>query len=1077
MKHHFYLMLLLMIGTTSMLWGEIKFDRISLSDGLSQSTVYCITQDDQGFIWIGTQDGLNRYDGYNFLIYKNDPFDSTSLSDNYITSLLHDKTGNLWIGTFGGVLNKFNPANGTFTRYQLAGSAIRTIHEDRREDGRYLWLGTSGGGLVRFEMSSGEIIRFLHDPQDENSISNDRVWSISECPQGDLWIATNGGGLNQFIRNEGRFVHYRHNPRQPESLSSDMLRSIHWDRAGTLWIGSDGRGFSRMESASEGKAVFTHYFYHPANRDGVSSGFIWDILEDHNGNIWLATRDGGLCQMIRESDDKVRFQWYRYDPADPKSLINNIIISLFQDRTGILWIAAFGGISKLNPNQAKFTHFKRNPSAEKGLSHSVVMSIYEDSGGDVWVGTFGGLNRLTLRYPPSGNNALQSLPAISAVRHYKHQPGKSTSLTENRIWTICEDGRENLWVGTLRGLNRFGPARKKITRYLQQSGDSTSLGSGRIWALARDGQGELWVGTDGGGLHRYLAESDNFQRWTHNATNPASISHNTIRAIYPENDSLLWIGTFGGGLNKLTWDSKKGQALFYAYQNDINNPESISSNRIFAIHRTKDGILWVGTDGGGLNRFDPQQETFSHFTERDGLPNNVVYGILEDDAGSLWLSTNNGLSRFDPSRRGSAAFRNYDVDDGLQHTEFNQGAYFQGKSGRMYFGGINGLNVFDPQTIQDNPRVPPLVFTDFKLFYESVPVSIENSDEPETDGELAKIQSRSLSNALQLTSNSEDAEEIILAYDENVFSFEFAALDYTNPAKNQYAYMLEGFDRDWIYSGNRRYASYTNLDGGSYIFRVKGSNSDRIWNETGIALRIRINPPFWKTWWFRLLSVLLVLGLLYLLYRNRVEKLLAMERTRLRISRDLHDEVSATLSSISYFAQAIHNAMPDDLPSSPRRFLGLITESAGEAQDAMNDIIWSINPQNDQWDKLVAKLRRYASDLLESRNIDYQMTIPDTFPAKTLGMERRRTFWLLFKEMVTNAARHSNCEKLAISLTFEGPLVRLVVADDGCGFQAGTPSDRNGLKNIAARAEMLAGDLKLETAPGEGTRWDLVFRL
>ena len=573
--------------------------------------------------------------------------------------------------------------------------------------------------------------------------------------------------------------------------------------------------------------------------------------------------------------------------------------------------------------------------------------------------------------------------------------------------------------------------------------DSTTIGSNRVWALLEDRDRTIWVGTDGGGLNRVIrTESGDprqvrFQRLVHDPKDLYSLSNNTIRAMI-EVEGDLWIGTFGGGLNRLDPVSMK----FTRYQNDIDDPASLSNNRIFSLLACREGYLWIGTDGGGLNRLDPRSGVFKHYIEKDNLPNNVVYGILEDEAGHLWLSTNNGLARFDPRNE---SFRNYDVDDCLQSPEFNQGAYFRGKSGRMYFGGINGLNIFYPAMVNDNPFTPPIVISNFKKFDESMSLA-GGSKQP-----------------LRIGPN------------ENFFSFEFAALDYTNPAKNQYAYMLEGFDADWIYSGNRRYASYTNLDGGTYTFRVKGSNSDRVWNEQGISLSIKVVPPFWKTWWFRLLGVVLLVGTVVLIYRNRVKKLLALERTRLRIARDLHDEVSATLSSISYFAQAIRNAMPDKLEELPRRFLGLITESATEAQDAMNDIIWSINPENDQWDQLLAKFQRFASDLFENRDIRYEMTLPEQLPVIRLNMEKRRGFWLIFKEMATNAARHSQASRIRIDISTKGRTVVLKVEDNGKGFDPAVPTSRNGVKNIHARAQALNGNLSLHTAVGSGTRWELTF--
>jgi len=414
-----------------------------------------------------------------------------------------------------------------------------------------------------------------------------------------------------------------------------------------------------------------------------------------------------------------------------------------------------------------------------------------------------------------------------------------------------------------------------------------------------------------------------------------------------------------------------------------------------------------------------------------------------DERENLWISTGRGIVRFDPSTH---ALRVFDVSDGLQSTEFLQGSCCKGKDGRMYFGGINGFNVFHPDSIRLNPTPPPVVITRFAVF----------DREPE------------LPRAIEAT------REIVLERNENFFSFEFAALDFTAPEKNRYAYRLEGFDRDWVMTGNRRLASYTNVDPGTYVFRVRGSNNDGVWSPDGAAIVVRVLPAFWETWWFRVLVAALLSGMAYGLYRYRVNQLLAVERTRERIARDLHDEISSILSGISYFSRSVHDDTGNSLSEKSSRFVSLIQRSSTEVLELLHDIIWSINPEGDEFANIVATLRRHASDLCESRSIRHAITIPHTPPRRKVSPEKRKNFWLVYKEMVTNAVRHSGCGEIAIGIEWDdNGTVHLRVSDDGHGFDPGGTNGRNGLKNIHARAKSLQGRLQLTTAPGAGTRWHL----
>jgi two-component sensor histidine kinase/ligand-binding sensor domain-containing protein len=804
--------------------GDIKFETITVNQGLSQSSIFSIIQDRQGFIWFGTQHGLNKYDGYNCVIYKYNKFDPYSLSDIFITSIYEDKSGIIWIGTDSGGLNKFNPETESFTHYahnpnhpdSLGANRVLSIYED--ESG-ILWIGTDGGGLNKFNRQTEQFTRYTHNTDDSGSLSNDTVLAIYEDSLGSLWIGTDGGGLNQFNPETGHFTHYTHDLTNPHSLSSNSVLSIYEDQTGKLWIGTKGGGLNQFNRQTEN---FTHYLQNPAYPDSLNHNTISAIVEDRFGNLWLATSSwygnsyGTALDKFNPKTEK--FTHYNHDFANPNSLNDDTVASILLDNSDILWIGtAFGGVNKLDLKSPKFEHYQHSPSNPNSLSDNRIMSIYEDREGGVWIGTVnGGLDKFERQ--------------TGKFTHYRHDSNNPNSLISDSVWSIYEDSDGMLWIGTFgSGLDKFNRQTGKFTHYQHEPHNPNSLSDNTVTSIYEDSKGMLWVGTFEGGLNKFDREIEQFTHYNHDPNIPNSLSDKNVWSIYEDQSGTLWIGTFAGGLNK--FDSQTGH--FKHYKNNPSNSNSLSHDRILSIYEYPSGTLWIGTYGGGLDKFDVATETFTHYTERDGLSDNGVIGILADDDGNLWISTDKGLSKFNPK---TETFRNYDVGDGLQGNEFDGvKAYLKTKDGKMFFGGLNGFNAFYPDQVKDNPHIPPIVITNFQKFNKDV----------------------KLDTAISST------KEIKLSYKDNFFSFEFAALDYTNPSKNQYAYKLEGFDKDWIYSGNRRYASYTNLDGGTYTFRVKGSNNDGIWNEEGTSIKIIITPPPWKTWWAYMLYGIALVSAVY----------------------------------------------------------------------------------------------------------------------------------------------------------------------------------------------------------------------
>jgi signal transduction histidine kinase/ligand-binding sensor domain-containing protein/DNA-binding NarL/FixJ family response regulator len=773
---------------------------------------------------------LNRYDGYDFKIYKHDANDPNSLSDNSIQVLTEDRSGDLWIGSWGSGLSKFDPDTEQFTRYQhnssdphsLSSDRVQAIYEDRAG---LLWVGTAGG-LNRLDRATNTFTHYKHDPDDPHGLSHDDVQAVYEDQTGSLWIGTNGGGLNRLDRDTGQFTHYRHDPADPHSLSNDRVGSIYEDHSGIIWIGTLGGGLNNFDPESE---LFTVYQHDSDDPNSLSNNLIRAIYEDQEGVLWIGGRGGGLNQFNRDTG---KFTRYQHDANDPRSLSHDGVVSVYGDQGGTLWIGTIGGgVNRLDRNRKPFALYHHNPADPGSLSNNDVRAIWEDQTGAVWIGTADGLNRF--------NRQVETGSASAQFTRYMHDRTDPYGLKGILLASIVEDRAWTLWIGTSeRGLIKLdresasGMDAGRFTQYQNDPSDPHSLSHNLVRSLYVDNSGTLWIGTFGGGLNRFDSETEKFIRYQRDPNNPNSLSDNSIMSILEDSSGELWIATLGG-LNRFVRDTEE----FVRYNHDPNDQNSLSHNSAVSVYEDHEGVLWVGTNGGGLNKFDRQNERFVHFTEKDGLPSGTVMGITEDDQGFLWLSTSQGLSKFGPRLE---TFRNYDAYDGLQSNQFNFNSLYKSSSGELFFGGVKGFNAFHPTDIKDNPTIPPIVITDFQLA--NKPVEIGG------DSVLKK--------------SIVGTDELILSHDDRVLSFEFAALNYLSPEKNRYRYKLEGFEEEWNEVGaDRRFVTYTNLDPGEYVLRVIGSNNDGVWNEEGTSIAITITPPWWGTTWFRGMVILGLVGL------------------------------------------------------------------------------------------------------------------------------------------------------------------------------------------------------------------------
>lgn len=885
--------------------AQIKFRRLTLEDGLSQSSVSCIEQDNRGFMWFSTQDGLNRYDGYEFKVYKHDPEDPYSLSNNRLQLCHRDQRGVLWFVTFDSVLHRHDPSTDRFYRYPLdvedplarRGANILKLYGDSAGN---LWIGTYGGGLVRYDPATNQLVYYRDDLDDaaKQGENDNRVYTVYEDRAGVLWFGT-GEGLVRYDPTEERFVRYPYEPRgyvgahDPHSLRSQFVRIIHEDRAGRLWIGTTYGGLHKLDRET---GEFIAYPFDVDDPAAFSGNTVRALHEDRFGQLWVAsaevTAEGtyahlGLERLDPETDKIVR---YPTDPADPCSLSHQAVRLIHEDRYGNLWLHTFrGGVDVYDWDTGCFNRYVHNPDNPESLSDDAVATFYNDAAGGVWIGTgAGGVNlydptwtkfthyRVSapqaergsnnsifgLYAPPSGidDRGRASVLWVSTTAGLNRWDRRSGTFTFYEIdpeipdlvpYAMLEDPPGTLWLGTGLGLHKAilpaeeAPDPKTLEFTLVLSRDK----HGSVMGIQPDGTGALWLGMYDVGLARFDPATEDVIYYKHDPEDANSLDDNAVRDVFDGRRGTFWIRT-ESGLDHFD----PATETFTHYRHDSENPQSLSGEVILAVYEDEAGVVWIGTTGDGLQRLDPATETFTTYREEDGLPNDVVYAILPDAEGNLWLSTNNGVSRFNPER---GAFRNYTRRDGLQSNEFNWKAYYLAPDGEMFLGGVNGLNAFYPEDIHDNPQMPSVFITGLQILNEPVEVTQNGG-------------------VLQRPVESTDA--ITLSHTDRMVSFEFAGLHYGMPDRNEYAYMLEGFDEGWNYIGNRRFAIYTSLPPGTYTFRVKACNGDGVWNEEGRSLVVTVVPPFWGTWWFRGLVGLILLGTVVGSYQLRVRSVEARSR-------------------------------------------------------------------------------------------------------------------------------------------------------------------------------------------------------
>lgn len=977
---------------------SFRMRRLTTDDGLSQSFVFCILKDSRGFMWFGTKEGLNKYDGYGFTVYRNDPANVNSIPSNYISALCEDRSGILWIGTALGGLCSYDRTRETFHRYQYNPSDHNSITSDRitsifEDSRRNLWIGTHRG-LNMMDPLRKKIRCFLHSAEDTSSVSDDDMQSISEDRNSNLWIATARGAdvLNYESNTFTRFVHVQDDP---GSLESNHVYTVLQASDGSLWFGTS-RSLDRYT-----KGKFTHYTIHDPKEQHYN---VTQIVEDPQGKLWLISN----FSLVRFDPRSSQYEFVREHPGTT---------TMYMDDTGILWLGTAGaGVDRFSTVGTRF-------ELHEGERIENVMF------GDI----------------------------ISRLDRFA---GKKFVYPDIHGQSFAEDSKDNIWISTVfDGLFCYDVRQKKFTRYQYRTDLEHRDVRRKIYFPYVGPSGRIWIGTRFG-----VAELDwRTGRFRYYPLYPEDYAFSNfdvlsgsydITCLSEDSSGVLWVGTPILGL--IRFDPANGSENSYTFRSD--DTTSLSSNFILSIEPDPfepSRYLWIGTDGGGMNKFDKKTGRAERFTVESGLPNNVVYGILADHSGKLWMSTNRGLCRFDPLTR---SLRVFDVQDGLQSNEFNRREFFRLRDGKMYFGGIGGVNAFYPDQVKDNAHIPPIVITGFKIFNLSV-----------TPGDHTGILSRPIT----------ATDTIMVDYRENILSFEFAALDYSIPLKNRYAYMLEGFDPDWIMGGTKRTATFTNLDPGKYVLHVKGSNNDGVWNEKGTSLVLIIKPPFWMTAWFRI-SVGLVLFLAvagafrYFELRKinertrRMEQETAIERERLRISKDMHDDIGSRLTQISLLSN-ITARNPQD-SANVEKNLEDISSTANEIVTALDEIVWAVNPKYDTVEDVMDYLAQFGATYLERANIECHVDLPAVETGIQVAAETRHNVFMVAKESLNNIVKYAGAKETWMRFDLSSNQLSLTIEDNGRGFDVDEVKKfSEGLNNMKRRMEEVGGTCEVTSQRGIGT--------
>lgn len=1012
-KKWFSLFLVAIQGAIAMGQAPVlHFEKITVQNGLSNNKVNCMVQDKRGFMWIGTNDGLNRFDGNSVSIFRNKPGDSTSLSGNIITDLLEDEAGVLWIATADGGLTRYDyrlpPAQQLKQYKHLPGDTnsipVNTINALLQDKAGYLWLATSGKGVIRLDKKTGQFHYLV------------RTWTrtiLDLCMdgQGTIWAGRQGGGLLQFNPNDFSYKTDKRYDDLYAKLPHVVVTALYCDKQQNMWYGSWDKQLYQFNKATQQEQVWGNNFV----PDVITS-----IAEDAKGWLWLGGKNNGV-QLL----DKASGQVYAFtqNPLQEGSLSDNTVNCIYIDKQGAVWVGTNKGININHPAQQQFVQTFLPEAKNNGLA-PLVYDFYKDAANNLWVGCSAGLY-----VQRNGQVGITHIPLT-----YKGSPLAVTHF--------FADSKGQLYLGTNYSVFLFNPTTYAINLLPNTEKDQVMnkiIESRVVSAVATNigGNPVLLVSPYGHFLSYYDFTAKQWVSRLDSAKNiirSFNIKDNLIHKLYKAPDGKIWLANTKEGLGE--WTNNPTPKIVF-YQNNPQQNTGISNNHVYDITADAQNNLWISTYGGGLNYFNTTSKVFTHLPASA----NLLEGIATDNLGNVWAVTNGHLQRYDTRTQATTTFTPPD----LEKSGGISGYIYKDNEGVMYVGGKNYFIRFNPAHIKTNNTPPDVFLTDFKIFNTSY-------------GHL-------LSNPT-----------IELSYRQNYFTLEFAAPNYNFAEPVQYAYMLEGADKDWVICGTRNFAPFSNLKGGTYTFKVRASNQPGSWNGQVCSITIVIIPPIWQRWWFYLLCAALIAVAIYAIYRYRINELLKRQAIRNKIAQDLHDNVGSTLSSISVYSQVAQIQHEMGNKEATNEVLGKISSASTDMISELSDTVWAINPANDNMEKMVQRMESFARPLMTARNIRFTFQYPDSIRHINLSMEKRKNFYLIFKEIINNAVKYSGSSAVAATLQAEGQQLHLRVSDDGVGFNKQREMDGetgslsgNGLRNMLLRAKEMKGRLEIDTAPGQGT--------
>ena len=991
------------------------FQKLTRENGLSHNKINCILQDQRGFIWIGTDDGLNRYDGSKFIIYRNKPSDSTSLSGNIVTDLLEDKQGVLWIATVDGGLSRYDyrlPPKQQFKQFRhsevdslsIPVNIVNKLLEDKHG---YLWLATSGFGLLRFDKKRE---RFIHPVNDRTKT----VLDLEMDSHGMLWAGRQGGGLIKVDPENFYAVRDERYDNVYTKLPHMTVTTLFKDSRNDIWLGSWDKVLYRY---ANGRGTTAEQIALPA--DDAQA-----FAEDTKKRIWIGGKYNGL--YILDPTTK-QFHHYNHDPAKEGTLADNQVNCIYIDRSGIIWVGTNRGISIHEPDQLQFSQIFLPSSGP--TNKTLIYDFYCAQGGEIMVGTSDGI------YIQKQDGTFSHLPL-----KYEGEPLAVTKFFKS------SDGR--LFLGTNLSLFVFDEKKHTISRLPKTHNDvvMNKIIESRVVSIEESTihQHPVLLVSPYGHFFAYYDFADN--KWISRQDSMVKpieafqVRDHLIRKFYRSKSGSIFIANTRMGLGE--W--KNDKPIVY-YSNVPNKKGTITNNHVYDIREDAIGNLWVSTYGGGLHYFNTRTKQF----EQIASSYNLAEGIQVDDKGNVWMIANGALHKYDGKTHSYSSFLLPD----LEKTGGPTGYIFKDGSGRLYVAGLNYFIRFHPDSIRELSNQPHVYLTDFKIFNDSY-------------------------------SDRLSEKEIFLRYDKNYFSFEFAAPNFHAGHAVQYAYMLEGLDPGWKESGSQNVANYTNLNAGTYTFKVRATTKPGVWSNDVASIRIRILPPFWNTWWFYAIVAIGSTGAVYAMYRYRINELLKRQAIRDKIAQDIHDNVGSTLSSISVYSQVAKIQNSKGNTTALDDILVKIAAASSEMISDMNDIVWTINPRNDSMEKIIQRMESYAKPLLNAASIQFTLQYDPAVLNINLDMTSRKNLYLIFKEAVHNALKYAECKRTEVSIKKSNHHVELIVRDDGVGFnqaiveaKAAQSLSGNGLRNLRIRTGEMKGECVIESAPGKGTMVYLKFPL